>query len=102
MFFKNLDMCKSNFKYGHEYILNSFESYDLVIINEFTNSDEITFQHLERFMDIINKKGELWIFCSSQKKYDLVTFAFDKCKKKYYQRDLSNKDTTLYIISIEV
>ena len=52
-------------------------------------------------MDIINKKGELWVFCSSIKKYDLITDVFDKYKKKYYHRDLSNKDNVLYIVSIE-
>lgn len=101
LFFKNLNQCKSNFKYGHEYILNSFDTYDLIIINEFTNSDEITFQEIDRYMDIINKKGELWVFCSSIKKYDLITDVFDKYKKKYYHRDLSNKDNVLYIVSIE-
>jgi len=100
-FFKNVVHCKSNYKYGHEYILNSFDSYDLIIINEFTNTDEITFQQIDRFMDIINKKGELWIFCSSQNKYDLITEVLDQYKQKYYQRDLSNKDNILYIISIE-
>tara|TARA_B110000285_G_C14787035_1_gene451237 strand:- start:44 stop:457 length:414 start_codon:yes stop_codon:yes gene_type:complete len=100
-FFKNVVHCKSNYKYGHEYILNSFDSYDLIIINEFTNTDEITFQQIDRFMDIINKKGELWIFCSSQNKYDLITEVLDQYKQKYYQRDLSNKDNVLYIISIE-
>ena len=101
LFFKNLNQCKSNFKYVHEYILNSFDTYDLIIINEFTNSDEITFEQIDRFMDIINKKGELWVFCSSRIKYDLINDVFDKYKKKYYHRDLCNKDNTLYIVSIE-
>ena len=62
LFFKNLNQCKSNFKYGHEYILNSFDTYDLIIINEFTNSDEITFQEIDRYMDIINKIAKILFF----------------------------------------
>jgi len=101
LFFKNLNNCKSNFKFGHEYILNSFDCYDLIIINEFAGYDEITFDNIDKFMEILNKKGELWIFCSSNKKYDLLTNSLDQYKKKYFQRDLTSKGVYLYLIIID-
>jgi CRISPR/Cas system-associated protein endoribonuclease Cas2 len=87
-------------KFGHEYILNSYQYYDLIIINDFIDGETINHAFIDRFIDILNKHGELWVFCISEDTYNKITAIFDKYKKKYYQKDLSKEGIFLYMVTI--
>jgi hypothetical protein len=99
-FFKNISLCRTNLKFGHEYILNSYQYYDLIIINDFIDGETINHAFIDRFIDILNKHGELWVFCISEDTYNKITTIFDKYKKKYYQKDLSKEGIFLYMVTI--
>ncbi len=105
LLFKNIETCKNNIKYGHDYILNSLDYFDLIIINDFLTEEEIETKYIEKFLDIISKKGELIIFCNSEKKHNLVVEILDtNLKKKFFEKNLGlNKDNLfLKVITITV
>lgn len=89
LLYKNIKVCKNNIKYGHDYILNSLDYFNLIIINDFLSEKEIDSEYIERFIDILSDKGELIIFCTSENKYNKLADVLDKSlKKKFYERNL--------------
>ena len=99
-FFKNLNICRTNLKFGHECIVNSFQCYDLIIINDFDQGQIIDQSFIDQFGDILTKTGEIWIFCVSQTIYDTIIGIFDTYKKKYSHKDLSKEGVFLYIVTM--
>ena len=60
-YFPNVDMHKSNQTFGHEYILNSLDEYDLML---FSNVDSYicSIEFVTPFVDILTQQGEMWFF----------------------------------------
>jgi len=60
-YFPNVDMHKSNQTFGHEYILNSLDEYDLML---FSNVDSYicSIEFVTPFIDILTQQGEMWFF----------------------------------------
>ena len=60
-YFPNVDMHKSNQTFGHEYILNSLDEYDLMLFSN-VDSDICSIEFVTPFIDILTQQGEMWFF----------------------------------------
>lgn len=59
-YFPNKNIFKTNNSFGHDYIFNSLYDFDLILINNFDAI--INFDFICSCMDILQNKGELWIY----------------------------------------
>ena len=59
-FFPNKMIFKTNNNFGHDYIFNSLYEFDVILINDYDSI--IDFEFIQSCMDILQIKGELWIF----------------------------------------
>lgn len=59
-YFPNINNYKTNNSFGHDYIFNSLYEFDLILINDFDTI--INFNFIQSCIDILQNKGELWIF----------------------------------------
>ena len=58
--FENCKTHKNNLKISNDCILNSLDYYDLIII---FNIDITIENKIDKFLDLLSSKGELWILC---------------------------------------
>lgn len=59
-YFPNKNIFQTNNNFGHDYIFNSLYEFDVILINNYDNI--INFDFIKSCMDILQIKGELWIF----------------------------------------
>ena len=65
--FQNIQLVRTNHEFGHEYILNSLNTFDLILINNIFDY-HINYNLLYSLLDIQSDIGELWIFCNKTNK----------------------------------
>lgn len=91
LLFKNLKKTKNNLQFARDYILNCFDSYDLIIINDFKDDEEININYINRFLDILEEKGEIWFFSVNEEIYEKFTNIIHTLKIKFYEKKLSSE-----------
>jgi len=67
--FPNLQMSRNDIQFGYEYILNSLNEFDLILMDKQKN-DIVTIDLIHSFLDILSKDGEIWFFC--EKTHDIL------------------------------
>jgi len=60
--FPNLQMSRNDIQFGYEYILNSLNEFDLILMDKQPN-DIVNIGLIHSFLDILSKDGEIWFFC---------------------------------------
>jgi|UniRef100_A0A6C0JGA1 hypothetical protein len=53
---------RDNYQFGHEYILNSMNVFDLIVINKPSHEVQ-NIDFINGCVDILGDNGEIWIFC---------------------------------------
>lgn len=66
-YFDNLQLIRTNHEFGYEYILNSLNTFDLILINN-NLDNHINYDLIYSFLDILSNNGEIWIFCDKTHK----------------------------------
>lgn len=103
--FQNIKIKRDDIKFGHEYILNSLNNFDLILLDkkeeDITNSDLI-----KSFLDILNNNGEIWFFCEKKHdiKGDILTKEIEKIcfdnEIHFYKCSTHSKDFPIDVIMI--
>ena len=60
--FPNSQMSRNDIQFGYEYILNSLNDFDLILMDKQKN-DIVNIDLIHSFLDILSKDGEIWFFC---------------------------------------
>lgn len=104
-FFPNRVNYKTNNNFGHDYIFNSLYEFDLIIINDYDSI--INYEFIQSCMDILQKKGELWIFVhksndilNGDTNTKLLETMFHENELRFYKNTLFDEEYPLDILII--
>lgn len=62
LLFPNMKIVRDDIKFGYEYILNSLNEFDLILLDK-KEEDIVNLDLIKSFLDILSKDGEIWFFC---------------------------------------
>ncbi len=75
----NIKIMRDDIKFGHEYILNSLNQFDLILLDK-KEEDIVNIDLIKSFLDILTKDGEIWFYCEKTHniKGDILTKQIEK------------------------
>ena len=103
--FPNTKIMRDDIKFGHEYILNSLNKFDLILMDK-KEEDIVNLDLIKSFLDILSNDGEIWFFCEKTNdiKGDNLTKEIEKIcfdnEIHFYKCTTHSKDFPIDVIMI--